>query len=129
MGSLFAATAVLIGAFGAHGLKAMVSPESLQTFETAVRYHFYHALGIMAVAALLHFGRKKSLVFAGWSFAIGIILFSGSLYLLSTRDVTNLSLAWLGPITPIGGLFFAAGWGLLFFSSFVHYERHYKQEK
>lgn len=88
-----------------------------------------HSLAILGVAALLHFGRKKSLGVAGWLFAGGVVCFSGSLYLLSTREVHGLSVEWLGPITPLGGILLIVAWGLLFASTFYHYERHYKENK
>ena len=92
------ALAVAAGAFGAHGLKALLSPNMLAVFETSARYHMYHALA-MAIAALA--GAR----FAPALFLGGIVLFSGSLYLLALSGIT-----WLGAITPIGGVLFLAGW-------------------
>jgi uncharacterized membrane protein YgdD (TMEM256/DUF423 family) len=90
---------VALGAFAAHGLKARLTPEMLTVFETGVRYQAYHALALLLLAALR--GPDK----AGWCFLAGIILFSGSLYALAASGIR-----WLGAITPIGGLFFLAGW-------------------
>ena len=92
IGSIAAGLAVALGAFGAHALKARLSPELLQTFETGVRYHLYHALALFAVAfALTQWETSSWPVAAGWLFVIGIILFSGSLYLLAITGVR-----WLG---------------------------------
>lgn len=92
---------VALGAFGAHGLKTRVTPEMLAVFETGVRYQAYHALGLLALAALK--GPDK----AGWCFVAGVALFSGSLYALALTGVR-----WLGAITPIGGVLFLVGWAL-----------------
>lgn len=119
--------AVGIGAFGAHGLKPLLSADQLRTFQTGVEYHFYHTLALGLVAALLHFGRKKLLAYAGMAFGVGIVLFSGSLYALSIGPSLQLSVSWLGPITPLGGLAFILGWIFLFWASLVSYERHYKE--
>jgi uncharacterized membrane protein YgdD (TMEM256/DUF423 family) len=116
--AILGALAVAIGAFGAHGLKAMVSPEYLETFKTGVAYQFYHVLAMGLAVALWSVPgiRQKQLRRAGWCWATGILLFSGSLYLLSLREVISVPTAVLGPITPLGGLFFIAGWVLLFFA-------------
>ena len=117
--ALLGALAVAIGAFGAHGLKAMVSPENLETFRTGVTYQFYHVLAMGMALALWPvpgIGRRW-LQRAIWCWAGGILLFSGSLYLLSLREVLSVPAAVLGPITPLGGLFFIAGWVLLFLAA------------
>lgn len=108
IGAVAGLLAVALGAFGAHGLRARLSPEMLAVFETGVRYHMYHALAIVLVALIL--GRLDGWVIraAGWAFAAGIVLFSGSLYLLAVTGVTIL-----GAITPIGGLAFLLGWAFL----------------
>ena len=100
--------AVALGAFGAHGLKAVLSQTMLKTFETGVRYQFFHTLAIFTMPALISYAEEKWLKRAMIAFAVGIILFSGSLYLLST-----LSWVFLGPVTPLGGLCFILGWGLV----------------
>lgn len=128
IGSLIGFLAVALGAFAAHGLRPHLSPKHFETFETAVRYQFYHAIAILLVAVLSHFGRKGALRLAGWAFTAGVLLFSGSLYALSTRDLHNLSVGWLGPITPLGGLCYLLGWGALFYSSFKHYDRSGKSD-
>jgi uncharacterized membrane protein YgdD (TMEM256/DUF423 family) len=109
LGSLLAALAVLLGAFGAHGLKTKLAPEMLVTFETGVRYHFYHALGLLAVAVLASLLPDSTpLRWSGYLLVAGIVLFSGSLYALSLTGVRGL-----GIITPFGGLAFIAAWLLL----------------
>jgi len=108
VGSVAGFLAVALGAFGAHGLRARLSPEMLAVFETGVRYQMYHALAILIVGLVL--GRFDGWMIrtAAWAFTAGIVLFSGSLYLLALTGVTVL-----GAITPIGGLAFLVGWGLL----------------
>ena len=108
-GALLAAVAVICGAFGAHFLKTKLTAESLQTFETAVRYQFYHAFALLAAGILYASFPGKLLKWAGYLFISGIILFSGSLYVLCGLS----AMKWIGAITPIGGLCFIAGWILL----------------
>ncbi|MDX1809755.1 MAG: DUF423 domain-containing protein [Sulfurospirillaceae bacterium] len=107
-GSIFMATAVAFGAFGAHGLKHMLSKEMLAVWHTGVEYNFYHALGLFAVAFVAQFNQSKKIKWAGYLMIFGIILFSYSLYILS---ITNL--LWIGAITPIGGTGFIVAWVLL----------------
>ncbi len=107
--SILLALAVAIGAFGAHGLKAHLSNEMLQTFKTGVEYHFYHALGLLLIGVLSISIPSNLLNWSAILLTVGIILFSGSLYVLSITGVK-----WLGAITPLGGLSFIAGWVLLF---------------
>ena len=98
--------AVLIGAFGAHGLKHRVTEDLLVVYQTGVQYHFYHTIALLVVGLLLlQFPQASGLVVSGWLFLAGIVIFSGSLYLM-----TLSGLRWLGAITPIGGLAFIAGW-------------------
>jgi uncharacterized membrane protein YgdD (TMEM256/DUF423 family) len=108
LGALAGLTAVALGAFGAHALRARLSPDMLAVFETGVRYHFYHALALVATAVILGRHDGKLVVTAGWLFAAGIVLFSGSLYALALTGVTVL-----GAITPIGGVAFLLGWACL----------------
>src|SRR5262245_10851868 len=105
LGAASAAIAVAAGAFGAHGLRARLAPEMLTVFETGARYHMYHALGLIAVAWAASRWPGSGATAAGWCFVAGTLLFSGSLYVLSTTG-----LRWLGAITPFGGLAFIAGW-------------------
>jgi uncharacterized membrane protein YgdD (TMEM256/DUF423 family) len=107
--------AVALGAFGAHGLKKIVPAEAITTFETGVRYQFYHALALLAVGMLFEKFPVRSIRYAGICFITGIVLFSGSLYALTLLQATNtVGLRGIGAITPIGGVFFIVGWLCLF---------------
>ena len=109
LASILGGLAVALGAFGAHALKTRLSPDMLQIFETGVRYHFYHALALGLVVVAMQYWPKTNLpTIAGWLFVVGIVIFSGSLYILSTSGVR-----WWGAITPIGGVAFIAGWACL----------------
>jgi len=108
LGALSAGVAVAAGAFGAHGLRARVSPEMLAVFETGARYQMYHALGLLAVGWAATRWPAAGVGAAGWLFVAGTLLFSGSLYLLALGGPR-----WLGPVTPLGGLCFLAGWAVL----------------
>ncbi len=113
--AILGALAVALGAFGAHALKKMVPPETVTTFETGVRYQFYHVFALLAVAILFGNFPGKNLQYAGMCFIIGIILFSGSLYALTALQATKtVGLRGIGAITPIGGVFFIVGWVFLF---------------
>lgn len=111
LAALIGAAAVAIGAFGAHGLESILEAnQKIDTFETAVKYHFYHALAMLAISIWFRFEpTNKQLKFAIISFAIGILIFSGSLYILSLTGIT-----WLGAITPLGGVSFIIGWIFIF---------------
>ncbi|HEX6180871.1 MAG TPA: DUF423 domain-containing protein [Chitinophagaceae bacterium] len=112
--ALLGAISVTLGAFAAHGLKKIVPAETVTTFETGVRYQFYHTFAILFVGLLLERMQSQSLVLSGWFFLVGIALFSGSLYLLTALKATDVvGLKGIGIITPIGGLFFIAGWVML----------------
>ena len=109
IGAVFGFLGVALGAFGAHALKTRLSPELLVVFETGVRYQMYHAFAVLIVAAAIgHIGTTRLLVTAGWFFVAGILLFSGSLYVLALTGV-----GILGAITPVGGLLFLIGWACL----------------
>lgn len=108
IGALLAGLAVAAGAFGAHGLEGRVSPDRLDTFHTAVTYHMYHALALLVVGWAATQGWSPLIHWAGYCFIGGILVFSGSLYVLVLSDT-----AWLGAVTPIGGAAFIGGW-LLF---------------
>ena len=108
MGAAFALLGVAAGAFGAHALKGKLSLDMQTTFETAVRYQMYHALGLIGVAWALSQWSNAVIAAAGWLFILGIAIFSGSLYVLALSGIR-----WLGAITPIGGLCFIAGWACL----------------
>lgn len=104
-GAFFALLAVAAGAFGAHGLKDVLEAEMKAVYETAVRYQMYHALALLLVAALGDRISARALSWSGCCFVAGVVLFSGSLYALSLTGIRKL-----GAITPLGGLFFLAGW-------------------
>jgi uncharacterized membrane protein YgdD (TMEM256/DUF423 family) len=108
LGAVAGLTGVALGAFGAHGLRARLSPDMLAVFETGVRYHLYHALALALTSALAGRISPSLTAAAAWCFTAGIVFFSGSLYLLALTGTT-----WLGAITPIGGIAFLAGWGCL----------------
>jgi len=109
LGAINAFLCVAIGAFGAHGLKEKLSPDMLAVYQTAVQYHFYHALGLAVVGlVLLYFPNSRPVAWSGWMMLAGIVLFSGSLYALSLTGVR-----WLGAITPVGGVVFLLAWALL----------------
>src|SRR6266404_412202 len=102
VGSLLAAVAVISGAFGAHALKEKLQPSQLQVFETAVRYQMYHAFALLIVGLLIDKFNSTYLVYSGYLFITGIILFSGSLYLLSMKNLLGIeNWKWLGPVTPL----------------------------
>ena len=117
--ALAGALSVMLGAFAAHGLKQILSPENLQIFETAVRYQFYHVFALLAVGILYKEFPGKLLKWAGSLFIAGMFLFSGSLYLLCYVKHNELPLNWLGAITPFGGAAFIGGWVLVLFSLFT----------
>lgn len=108
IGALAGFLAVTFGAFGAHALRERLSPEMLAVFETGVRYHMYHALALLLVSAMMPRLGGWLIVTSGWLFTAGIVLFSGSLYVLAFTGITIF-----GAITPIGGLAFLAGWACL----------------
>ncbi|MBU8905825.1 DUF423 domain-containing protein [Desertibacillus haloalkaliphilus] len=109
LGSIGAGLAVALGAFGAHGLEGKLTERFMQNFQTGVQYQMYHSLGLLAIGILASKAASTSMfVWAGWLMVVGIILFSGSLYVLSLTGITKL-----GAITPLGGVAFIAGWVLL----------------
>lgn len=109
LGAGNAALAVLLGAFGAHGLKGRLSDELMSTFQTGVEYHFYHALGLLAVAFVSNLLPESGLIrWSGWAMVLGIVLFSGSLYVLSFTGLKGF-----GAVTPFGGMSFVAAWILM----------------
>ncbi len=107
-GALFGLSGVMIGAFGAHGLKALLTADQLAIYHTGVDYQFVHALALLLLGALAQHQTPKAWQLAATLFIAGVFIFSGSLYLLVLTDT-----AWLGAITPIGGMSFIAGWAAL----------------
>lgn len=109
LGSLFMAIAVALGAFGAHALKARLSPDLLAVYHTAVQYHFYHALGMLLVGLIaFHLPASGLVRVSGWLMLAGIVLFPGSLYLVSLSGMRGF-----GAVTPVGGAAFIGAWLLL----------------
>ena len=109
LGCINAMLAVLLGAFGAHGLRYRLSVELMAIFQTGVQYHFYHAIGLIAVGLIaLHLPVTAWLKWSGWLMFAGIMIFCGSLYVLSI-----FNMRWLGMVTPVGGLAFILSWLLL----------------
>jgi uncharacterized membrane protein YgdD (TMEM256/DUF423 family) len=109
LGALAGATGVALGAFGAHALKSRLAPDLLAVWQTAVQYHFWHALGLVAIGVLaLHLPASAALKWAGWLMVAGLVLFSGSLYVLALSGTR-----WLGAVTPFGGVAWIGAWVLL----------------
>jgi len=104
-GALAAGMGVVLGAFGAHGIKSRVTPDLLTVFETGVRYHMYHALALLAVGWASTRWTSPWIAASGWLFLVGILVFSGSLYLLTLTGAR-----WWGAITPLGGIALIGGW-------------------
>lgn len=109
---VLAAITIAIGAFGAHGLKQIASPAAVSSFETGVRYQMYHVLALLALSMIPGIS-SRSKTWVCYFFLFGILFFSGSIYLLALKEALPFSVAFLGPITPIGGLLLIAGWSRL----------------
>lgn len=103
------ALAVVLGAFGAHAVKGMLTSERFDVYRTGVQYHFYHAIGLLIVGVVAFNVTNQWIAWSAYSMVAGILIFSGSLYLLTLLDI-----GWLGAITPIGGVAFILGWIFLF---------------
>jgi uncharacterized membrane protein YgdD (TMEM256/DUF423 family) len=118
LGLVFGMLSILFGAFGAHSLKKVLSEEALVSFETGVRYQMYHALFLLLIANTAFLSvKEKSILF--YLVLVGVLFFSGSIYLLSTSVITGIKTKFLGPITPVGGLFFIASWGYFLYALIV----------
>ena len=114
-----AAFGVILGAFGAHALKDKLQPEQIQIFETGVRYQMYHSLALILLFLVSDKLQSSLINYSGWFLIAGIILFSGSIYLLACKELFGIE-SWkpvLGPITPLGGLSLIIGWGFLVVSA------------
>jgi uncharacterized membrane protein YgdD (TMEM256/DUF423 family) len=118
LGVVLAALSVALGAFGAHGLRTLVPADRVALFEIGVRYQFYHAFALILTGVISRHFAQGPLRVARWSFLIGILFFSGSLYLLTVSEEFGLPAAVLGPITPLGGVAFLVGWGAVFSATF-----------
>ena len=112
IGATYGMLSVILGAFGAHAFKKILSVERLTSFETGVKYQMYHALLLLIIGFFFQFdtGTEK---WASWCIILGVLLFSFSIYFLSFQEVLGVNLKFLGPITPIGGLLMIVGWALL----------------
>ena len=112
--SFFALTGVVLGAFAAHTLESRLSADQISSFQTGVRYQFYHAVALLFLGLWSQNYAHKYLRVSSLLFIVGIFLFSGSIYLLNCRELLNVThWKWLGPITPLGGTCFILGWGIL----------------
>ena len=107
--------AIILGAFGAHALKKTLSVEQLQSFEVGVRYQMYHALFLLFIGTFAFLDEKERMIIF-WLTLSGVLLFSGSIYLLATNGITNMKTKFLGPITPIGGFLMISAWSYLFYT-------------
>jgi len=115
--AFFGALAVILGAFGAHGLKNIIMPNQLEIWQKGVEYQFYHTFAILYLSTFARY-KNKLIGLSFLFFILGIVFFSGSLYLLALKDAYHFSFAAiLGPITPIGGLCFILGWSFLFLAA------------
>lgn len=120
--ALLGLVGVVLGALGSHALKARLAPEALESFEVGVRYQMLHALLLLAVEALPILNERYKRIIARLVLS-GVLTFSGSIYLLSTRAITGLDLSFLGPVTPVGGLLLIAAWGVLIRATFTYSPR------
>jgi uncharacterized membrane protein YgdD (TMEM256/DUF423 family) len=112
--TILGSTSIVLGAFGAHALKKIMTTDMLQTFEVGVRYQMYHALFLFLVAVLVQINDHfKKIILT--TTTLGVLFFSGSIYLLSTNELTSVDFSFLGPITPIGGLLLMVSWVLVFY--------------
>ena len=110
LGALFSLFTVILGAFGAHALKEQLTEYDQSIYDKAVFYQMFHAMGIFVVTFIGDYYSSINISVIIWAFVLGIVLFSGSLYILAVTKIK-----WLGMVTPIGGTFFIIGWGMLFF--------------
>jgi uncharacterized membrane protein YgdD (TMEM256/DUF423 family) len=118
--AVFGMLAVILGAFGAHGLKDKVSVGALSIWSKGVEYQFYHTFALLFLSTFVRF-KNKLVNLAYFCFTLGILFFSGSLYLLATLEITHFNFAHIiGPITPFGGLLFILGWIFLFLATLRH---------
>lgn len=130
LGALTGALAVVLGAFGAHFLKSMLPEESVASFQTGVQYQFYHAFAILVTGLLVKRYHSKWIIQAGRLFTAGIVLFSGSIYLLTIlKGLGEADLGTLALVTPLGGLLFIAGWICLAIGVPTHPHKHESKEE
>lgn len=117
--TLLGLVAVVLGAFAAHGLRSVLTDSALKSFQTGVRYQMYHAFFLFVIGLNSHLSSAQKKYILGLTLA-GIILFSLSIYLLATNAMTSIDFSFLGPITPIGGLFLISAWGFLLYVYIKH---------
>ena len=120
--ALLGLVGVVLGALGSHALKVLLAPEALESFEVGVRYQMLHALLLLAIEALPILSERYKRII-GRLVVSGVLTFSGSIYLLSTRAISGLDLSFLGPVTPVGGLLLIAAWGMLIRATFTYLPR------
>ncbi|MBM1104800.1 DUF423 domain-containing protein [Aurantibacter crassamenti] len=119
-GILFGILAIILGAFGAHGLEKLISADALQTFETGVKYQMYHALFLLVLGSINQLPEaNKKVIF--YLVCVGVLFFSFSIYLLATNSLTAFDFKTIGFITPLGGLLLIIAWGLLGYKSLKHF--------
>lgn len=117
-GAIFGITAIILGAFGAHALKKFLSVEQLTSYETGVKYQMYHALFLILISIVPFISKKsKNLIF--YFTFVGVLLFSGSIYLLVTKNISGIDFSAFGILTPIGGLLLIVAWGLFLRNCFI----------
>lgn len=116
--SILGLLAVVLGAMGAHALEKVLDPDQLDSFKTAVRYQMWHTLALVALFSMYDHIKHARTVAAFWF--SGVLLFSGSIYLLSMQSLWKLDLSWLGPITPLGGMLMITGWVILLIAAFKY---------
>ena len=129
IGTMMAVLSVAMGAFGSHILSELLEPKLFNTYEIGVRYQFLHAITLFALGIFFYYRRNKLMVYAGYALLAGVVLFSGSLYLLSLEFLFNIPSAYLGPITPIGGIVLMVGWMLLYFSTYQDNDLQFGRKK
>lgn len=112
IGGIYGMLSIILGAFGAHAFKNLVTPDKLDSFEVGVRYQMYHAIVLLIIGLFLNLETSIE-KWTAWSIIIGTFLFSVSIYLLAFAEYWKINLKFLGPVTPLGGLFMIAGWALL----------------
>lgn len=112
LGAIFGLTAVILGAFGAHGLKQVLTPESIASFETGVRYQMYHAFFAFVAAGILKLN-EKTLKVVFWLLLLGVLFFSGSIYLLSTSAASGVDFSGIALVTPLGGALLIGCWAFV----------------
>lgn len=120
MAALFGMVAVILGAFGAHGLKQIVKPQYVASFETGVRYQMYHALALLFVALTGITPKQKKTIAV--LMLLGVVLFSGSIYILTFKEQLPEGIKFLGPVTPLGGVCLIAGWAVMAYSFYKQKE-------